>query len=104
MLSGIILPLTNLILGIVELLISLRIILRFFGASTAAPFVSWIYETTAPLISPFIGIFPNPRFDGRFVIEFSSLIALLVYAIIGSLIDSLMYSLRPRRTVIHRDI
>ncbi|MBI2465173.1 YggT family protein [Candidatus Shapirobacteria bacterium] len=91
--------LANTILGIVEFLLGLRIILKLFGASSAAPFVTWVYETTQPLLVPFIGAFPSPRIEGGFIIEFSSLFALIVFAFIGYLVDRLFISLvLPRKT------
>ena len=84
--------LSNTILGIVEFLLSLRIVLKLFGASQSAPFVAWIYETTQPLLFPFIGAFPSPRLEGGFIIEFSSLFALIVFAFIGYLVDRLFIS------------
>ncbi|MBI3251335.1 MAG: hypothetical protein HYZ62_00315, partial [Candidatus Andersenbacteria bacterium] len=34
---------------IVELILGLRLILKFFGANPAAPFVNWLYATSTPL-------------------------------------------------------
>lgn len=81
--------LTNLILGIIEFLLGFRIVLKLFGASAGAPFVKWVYETTQPLLAPFIGAFPSPRVEGGIIIEFSSLFALIVFAFIGYLIDNI---------------
>ncbi|MFZ2152537.1 MAG: YggT family protein [Microgenomates group bacterium] len=92
--------LTSIILGIVEFLLGFRIILKLFGASAGAPFVYWIYETTQPLLKPFIGAFPSPRLEGGLVIEFSSLFALIVYAFVGYLLDNIyrqINSLENRR-------
>lgn len=86
----------NFILGFVGLLLGLRLILKLFGANPAAPFVDWVYRTSSPLIEPFRGMFPHPILDGVFVIEFSTLFALLVFAfisyLIGELLDFLTYS------------
>ncbi len=89
----VILLLNNTIFGIVEFFIGLRIILKLFGASTSAPFVSWVYETTNPLLRPFLGMFPSPRLEGGFIIEFSALFGLLVYAFIGYLIEQIILEL-----------
>lgn len=94
----------NTILGAIELLLSIRILLKFFGASTVAPFVSWVYETTQPLLTPFIGAFPSPRLEGYFVIEFSSLIALVFFAFIGYLIDSLFLYIKRFKNLKHSDL
>jgi uncharacterized protein YggT (Ycf19 family) len=76
----------NIILSIIGTFLGLRIILKLFGANDSAEFVNWIYETTIPLIQPFENIFRTVRIDGRFVIEFSTLFAILVYGLIGSVI------------------
>src|SRR3990167_3626270 len=83
------------VINLVEGLLGLRILLKLFGASSQAPFVEWVYETTDSLLAPFAGMFPSPRLEGGFVIEFSALIALVVYAFLGFVIiqaiESLMY-------------
>ena len=76
----------NIILSIIGTFLGLRVVLKLFGANGSAEFVNWIYETTIPLIQPFDNIFRTVRIDGRFVIEFSTLFAILVYGLIGSVI------------------
>jgi uncharacterized protein YggT (Ycf19 family) len=80
------------IFSLAEFLLGARIFLKLTGASPYAPFVTWIYQTTEPLLSPFTGIFPNPQLTG-FVLEFSSLFALIVYALIGYFITNLIGNL-----------
>ncbi|MRH42127.1 hypothetical protein GH741_05485 [Aquibacillus halophilus] len=79
----IIIHLINIVIGIAQLILGLRIVLRLFGANETAPFVRWIYETSAPLLYPFEGIFPTANLDGTFVIEFSALFATIIYTIVG---------------------
>lgn len=88
----------NFILGFVGLLLGLRLILRLFGANPATPFVDWIYQTSSPLIEPFRGMFPHPVLEGGFVIEFSTLFALLVFAFISYLIGELLDFLTHTRS------
>ncbi len=76
----------NLVINLVEGLLLLRVSLKLLGARTTAPFVTWVYQTTEPLIAPFAGMFPAPQLTGGFVIEFSALFALLAYAFVGYLI------------------
>ena len=57
--------------------------MKLFGASQSAPFVNWVYETSSPLLAPFLGAFPSPKVQGGFVIEFSALFGLLVYAFVA---------------------
>jgi uncharacterized protein YggT (Ycf19 family) len=91
----------NLVANLVEGLLLLRMTLKLFGARTVAPFVSWVYQTTDPLLTPFAGMFPTPSLTGGFVIEFSSLFALMVYAFIGyasvELIGTLAYRGQRRK-------
>ena len=85
--------LVNFITTLVEGLLCVRIILKLFGASTGAPFVSWVYETTQPLLNPFSNMFPSPQISGGFVLEFSSIFALMVYAFIGYVITQAVEAL-----------
>jgi uncharacterized protein YggT (Ycf19 family) len=78
------------ILAIAELVLGFRIILKLFGANESAPFVNWVYQTSEPLLYPFKGIFPSPKLDGSFVLEFSALFALLVYSLIAFAITQLI--------------
>jgi uncharacterized protein YggT (Ycf19 family) len=73
----------TLVTNLIEGLLGLRVILKLVNASTNAAFVRWIYETTEPLLTPFVGMLPSPKLTGGFVIEFSSLFALMVYSFIG---------------------
>ena len=77
-----------LILGIVDGLIAVRFILRLLGANPAAGFARFIYGLSTPLIAPFVGLFPSPRFEGS-VLEVTSLVALVVYFLAASLLVSL---------------
>ncbi|WP_347549020.1 YggT family protein [Pseudalkalibacillus hwajinpoensis] len=85
-LSSFLVSLVRLIFGIIEAILGIRILLKLFSANSAAPFVQWIYDTSAPLLYPFRNIFPTTEFSGGFVVEFSAVFALIVYSIIGSLI------------------
>lgn len=89
------LTLTETILGIVEFLLTIRILLKFFGASTVAPFVKWVYETTNPLLAPFEGMFPTSTISTGFVLEVSTLFALITYAFVGVLLESIIHHLAP---------
>jgi len=75
------------ILGIVEFLLTLRLVLRVLGANPGSYFVSLIYLLTRPLIWPFLGIFQqayNQGIDATSVLEPATLVAIIVYAFIAS--------------------
>lgn len=75
--------LINVFLLIVETSLSLRFVMKFFGANNSTPFVKWLYNNTEPLLSPFINIFPAPEIQSQFTIEFTSLFAIIIYMIVG---------------------
>ncbi len=89
-LSRILIYFNNLVFGLIELIIALRLILKLFGANPSTPFVAWVNGVSDSLIYPFQGIFPSPVLSGGFVLEVSAIIALLVYAIVGYIIGEII--------------
>lgn len=75
--------LLNIFLAVVEGFLALRFLLKLFGANADNGFVNWVYEMSGVLLDPFRGIFPATVFENRYVFEFSTLFAMLMYAIIG---------------------
>jgi uncharacterized protein YggT (Ycf19 family) len=92
---GIIRTLVNIVFGIIEFLLSLRFIFKFFVVNSGTPFVAWIYGVTAMLVSPFVRILPDFKFGG-FVVDFATLVALLVYVFVGYLIIQIFSYVGPR--------
>src|ERR1700733_8498536 len=87
----------NLVVGIIELLLTFRLIFQFLVVNTGTPFVAWLYYLTAPLVAPFAKILPDWKFSG-FVVDFATIAALIVFALAGSLL--LMLFPRPRKVVV----
>jgi hypothetical protein len=85
--------LLNLFVGVVELGLGLRFIFKLFGANAAQGFVSWVYEMTSGLLDPFRGIFPTKVFENHYVLEFTTLFAMMVYAVLGLVIVALIANL-----------
>ena len=88
--SRLIQNMTYMLVSLIELLLSVRFVARLFGASTAAPFIAWLYENTEPLLAPFQYIFPSPSVKGRFVLEFTTLFAIFVYSFAAYLVLEVM--------------
>ena len=84
--------LVRMAVGIIELPLGLRFIFKLLAVNTKTPFVAWLYGITAQLVAPFAKIIPDWRFSG-FVIDFTTLAALAVYALIGYFILSIFSSL-----------
>lgn len=72
-------------LGALEVLLFFRFILKFTGASPTSSFVTFIYSSSQIFISPFEGIFRRAVSQGietSSIVEPSTLIAIVVYAIL----------------------
>jgi uncharacterized protein YggT (Ycf19 family) len=78
------------VLGIVELFLGLRFVLRLFGANPAAPFAQFVYASSAPLLEPFRNIFPVAVIEPGSAMEFSTLFAMIVYALFAYLVIELV--------------
>lgn len=78
------------IFGLVEGLIAIRFILKALGANPSAGFAEFIYGITYPLVLPFVGLFGNPQSQGS-VLEIHSIVALIVYALVGWLLAKLAW-------------
>jgi len=77
--------LINIVVGIIELLLTFRLIFKFWVVNTATPFVAWLYGVTAPLVAPFARILPNWNVS-NFVVDFATVAALIVFALAGTLL------------------
>ena len=76
------------LLGIVEVLLAFRFVLKLLGANAAAGFTSFIYGVTYFLAAPFLTVFRTARVEGS-VFEWSTLLAMLVYLVIAWAISKL---------------
>jgi uncharacterized protein YggT (Ycf19 family) len=86
------------IFGIISVLLILRVILKALAANAGAGFSRFVYGITGPLVAPFQGIFATPQTRNGSVFEFSSLVAIVVYALIGWALVRLIETLGLRRT------
>jgi uncharacterized protein YggT (Ycf19 family) len=86
------------ILGIVIALIILRVVLKALAANTGAAFTDFVYSVTGPLVAPFQGIFGTPHTSNGSIFELSSIVAIVVYAIIAWAIVRLAALAGRRRT------
>ena len=80
------------VFALVEGLILIRLVLKVLGANQAAGFAQFIYGITGPLVAPFINLFSNPAYQNS-VLELSSIVALIVYALVAWLLGKLVWIL-----------
>lgn len=70
------------VVGVIEIFIAARFLGKLFGASAQSAFVNFIYQVSGPMAAPFTGIFGDTGTRTN-TFETASLVALVVYAVIG---------------------
>jgi hypothetical protein len=73
---------TYFLLGVLEIILGLRVLFHLLGANQGNSFIVFLYDLSHVFVAPFNGIF-NDQALGRSVFEMSTLIAMLVYALIA---------------------
>lgn len=86
-----------LFLGLLEALIAFRIVLKLIAANAASPFAAFIYNFSNLFVFPFAGLTGTPTAGGS-VLEISSVIAMIVYALLGWAFERIVWVIffRPR--------
>lgn len=70
------------VLGLIEILLLFRFVLKFLGANPAAGFTSFIYGITYIFAAPFISVFRVTYIQGS-IFEWTTLLAMLVYWVVA---------------------
>jgi YggT family protein len=68
------------ILGILEIGLGLRLVLKLIAANASSGFADFIYGITSPFVAPFAGLLGTPSSGGT-ILEITTLIAMAVYAL-----------------------
>lgn len=82
------------ILGVIEVILAFRVVLKLLGASTFSGFTNFIYAISSPFAQPFAGILGVTGLSDM-VLEWSTLIAMVVYAIIAYGLVALFQLVKP---------
>lgn len=82
------------VLGVIEILLTFRLILKLMGASTASGFTRFINDMSGPFAKPFLGIVGS-SVSGNSMVEWSTLIAMAVYAVVVWLIIQFFQLVKP---------
>ncbi len=90
-----------LIVGVLEAAFALRVLLKLIAANPSSPIASLIYAFTGLFLIPFAGLTITPS-AGGIVLEVSTFIAMLIYALVGWAIERLVWLIfyRPRGPVV----
>lgn len=84
------------IAGFIITLLAIRVVLFMLGANRESGFVDFIYAISGVFAAPFQGIFPAPVY-GEFFFDTSSMVAIVVYALLAWGIAKL-FTLNSTRT------
>lgn len=71
------------ILGIIEVLLAFRFVLKLLDANTGAGFTQFIYNATYIFAQPFLSVFHNNRIAQGNIFEWTTLLAMAVYWIVA---------------------
>lgn len=83
---------------IVLVALALRFVFRIFGAEGSGNgFVSWLYDNTAVLVQPFRGIFPAVAVRSKYVLEFTTLFAMVAYMVVGNVTMGVVDRWSPKK-------
>jgi hypothetical protein len=75
----------------VEALIGLRIILKLIAANPGTPFARFVYDLTDLFLWPFFGLTVTPATESGIILELSSFIAMIVYAVAAWVFVKILY-------------
>lgn len=70
------------VLGLVEVLLAFRFVLKLLGANAEAGFTSFIYLVTSPFAAPFVAVFRVSKAQGS-VFEWTTILAMFVYYVVA---------------------
>lgn len=77
------------LVGLISVILLFRFFLKLFGANAGAGFTSFTYLVSKPLTMPFTSVFGASKVEGN-LFEWTTLLAIFVYFLIGWGITSLL--------------
>lgn len=83
--------LISLFVWLAEVLLTLRVVLRFFNGNPDATFVHWVYTNTQVLLEPLRNVFTSVDVVARgWVVDYVALAAMAFWAVVGYLVVGLV--------------
>ena len=86
-----------LVAGVLEGLFAIRVILKLLAANEGAGFAQFINNVTAPFLGPFTGLLQNVGAGSGSTLEITTIIAMLVYALLAWALVKLLWIVFERR-------
>lgn len=93
-----IINIVNYLFGAVEVVLLLRFVLHLIGANADNGFANFIYLLSSPFVVLFQNLVQNPALSATSTLEITTIIAIIVWAIVAWLVGRLMWLVmsRPR--------
>lgn len=85
--------LIDLAASVLMVLLGVRLAFKLFGANTASPLVSWVYRVSEPILAPVRNIFADQQLGNGNIVEYSTLLAIILIGIAGFLLVQLLDAL-----------
>lgn len=82
------------LLGVLEVILGFRFVLRLLGANPLSGFASFIYAISYPFVLPFINLFSIPQSSG-FALESGTLFAMIFYLLLAWAFVKLFQMAKP---------
>lgn len=70
------------ILGLLEIILAFRFVLKLLAANPAAGFSNFIYSVSLPFAMPFLNVFRITKVEGS-IFEWTTILGMLVYGLIA---------------------
>lgn len=86
------------VLYVIEALLTFRFLLKFIGANPGAGFSRFVYGVTYPFAEPFLNVVPATQI-GNNVIEWTTLLAMIVFWLIAWAVVKLLVMGKPVSSV-----
>ncbi len=71
------------ILGIIEIFLAFRFVLKLLAANPGAGFTNFVYDVTYVFATPFLAVFRNNQIGSGSVFEWTTLLAMAVYYVVA---------------------
>lgn len=79
--------------GLLELILFLRLAVKYFGGNPETPAVNFVYKITEPFVAPFNQIFPGVVWPPNKPLDMTTLSAMVGYSFLFFIILQLLRSL-----------
>jgi hypothetical protein len=79
------------ILGTIETLLAFRFVLKLLGANPDAGFSAFVYGITYIFANPFLSVFRNTEIISESTLEWTTLLAMIVYWIVAAGVIRLLF-------------